>query len=54
MSSVHKFKKILPVFGRYKLIKHKNIINHIKAQRISWFGHMQRMPDTRTVKMIFK
>ena len=36
-----------------KLIKHKNIINHIKAQRLSWFGHVQRMPDTRTVKEIF-
>jgi F0F1-type ATP synthase alpha subunit len=23
-----------------KLIKHKNIINHIKAQRLSWFGHV--------------
>jgi capsule polysaccharide modification protein KpsS len=36
-----------------KLIKHKNIINHIKAQRLSWFGHIQKMPDTRTVKKIF-
>jgi hypothetical protein len=35
-----------------KLIKHKNIINHIKAQRLNWFGHVQRMPDTRTVKKI--
>ena len=26
-----------------KLIKHKNIVNHIKAQRLSWFDHMQRM-----------
>jgi hypothetical protein len=25
-----------------KLIKHKNIINYIKAQRLSWFGHIQR------------
>jgi len=33
-----------------KLIKHKNIINYIKAQRLNWFGHVQRMPDTRTVK----
>ena len=37
-----------------KLIKHKNIVNHIKAQRLSWFSHLQRMPDTRRVKKIFK
>jgi len=37
-----------------KLIKHKNIVNCIKAQRLNWFGHVQRMPDTRTVKKIFK
>jgi hypothetical protein len=37
-----------------KLIKHQNIINHIKALRHSWFGHVQRMPDSRTVKKIFK
>jgi hypothetical protein len=36
-----------------KLIKHKNIINYIKAQRRSWFGHVQRMPDTRTIMKIF-
>jgi hypothetical protein len=36
-----------------KLIKHKNIINYIKPQRLSWFGHVQRMPDTRTVKKMF-
>jgi len=36
-----------------KLIKHKNTINYIKPQRLSWFGHVQRMPDTRTVKKIF-
>jgi len=35
----------------HKLIKHKNIIDYIKAQRLSWFGHVQRMPDTRTVKI---
>jgi hypothetical protein len=37
-----------------KLIKHRNIVNYIKAQRLSWFGHVQSMPDTRTVKKIFK
>jgi hypothetical protein len=26
----------------YKLIRHKNIINYIKAQRLSWFGHLHR------------
>jgi hypothetical protein len=36
-----------------KVIKHKNIINHIKAQKLSWFGHVQRMSDIRTVKKIF-
>ena len=36
------------------MIKHKNIVNCIKVQRLSWFGHVQRMPDTRTVKKIFK
>jgi len=36
-----------------KLIKHKNIINYVKAQRLSWFGHVQTIPDTRTVKKIF-
>ena len=37
-----------------KLIKHKNIVSHIKAQRLIWFGHVQRMSDIRTVKKIFK
>jgi hypothetical protein len=33
-----------------KLIRHKNIINYIKAQRLSWFVHLQRMPEERMVK----
>ena len=37
-----------------KLIKHKNIVNYIKAQRRSWFVHVQTMPGTRTAKKIFK
>jgi len=38
------------VFGELKneeldeLIKHRNIINYVKAQRMSWFGHTNRMP----------
>jgi len=37
-----------------KLIKHENIANYIKAQRLSWFGHVQRMPETRAAKKMFK
>ena len=37
-----------------KLIKHENIVNHIKAQKLSWFGHIQIMPETRASKKIFK
>ena len=33
-----------------ELITHKNIINHIKAQNLSWCGHLQRMPEERMVK----
>ena len=33
-----------------ELIRHKNIINHIRAQRLSWFGHLYRMPEERMVK----
>jgi hypothetical protein len=36
-----------------KLMKRKNIFNFIKAQRLSWFGHVKRMSDTRTFKNIF-
>jgi hypothetical protein len=36
-----------------KLIKHRNIINYIKTQRLSRFGHVKTMSDTRTVKKIF-
>jgi len=34
-----------------ELIRHKNIINHIKAQRLSWFGHLIRMSEQRMVKI---
>jgi hypothetical protein len=28
-----------------KLVRHKNIINHIKAQILIWVGHLHRMPE---------
>jgi len=37
-----------------KLIKHENIVNYIKAQKLSWFGHIQRIPEARATKKIFK
>jgi len=37
-----------------ELIRHKNIINHIKAQRLSWFGHLHRMPEERMVRRVYK
>ena len=33
-----------------ELIRHKNTITHIKAKRLSWFGHLQQMPKDRRVK----
>jgi hypothetical protein len=37
-----------------ELIKHRNIINYVKAQRLSWFGHINRMSETSTLKRIDK
>jgi len=37
-----------------ELIKHRNIINYVKAQRLSWFGHTNRMPENSIVKRIHK
>jgi hypothetical protein len=32
------------------LIEHKNIIRLIKAQRLRWLGHVERMPEERDIK----
>jgi len=37
-----------------ELIRHKNIINYITAQTLSWFGHLQRMSEERIVKKVCK
>jgi hypothetical protein len=36
-----------------KIIKHKNTINFIRAQRLRWLGHIERMQETRMVKAIY-
>jgi len=35
-----------------KIIKHKNKINFITAQRLGWLGHIERMQETQMVKAI--
>jgi hypothetical protein len=37
-----------------ELLKHRNIINYVEAQRLSWFGHTNRMSETSIVKEIYK
>jgi hypothetical protein len=37
-----------------RLIRNKNIINYIKAQRLAWFGHVHRIPDDRMVKKVYE
>jgi hypothetical protein len=37
-----------------ELIRHKNIINYIKAQILSWFGHLHRISEERMVKRVCK
>jgi ABC-type proline/glycine betaine transport system ATPase subunit len=37
-----------------KLMKHRNKINYVKCQRLSWFRHINIMPETSIVKRIHK
>ena len=37
-----------------KLIQHRNIINYVKVQRLNWFGHVHRKPETSIVRKIYK
>jgi inhibitor of KinA sporulation pathway (predicted exonuclease) len=37
-----------------KLIQQRNIINHVKAQTLSWYGHIYRKPEISIVKKIYK
>jgi hypothetical protein len=35
-------------------IKYENIVRHIKSKRLSCLGHVERMPNERVVKTIYK
>jgi len=35
-----------------ELINHENIINFARVQRLGWYGHIERMQETRMVKAI--
>jgi hypothetical protein len=37
----------------YELFNDSNIVNHIKAKRLAWAGHLTRMSNKRTLKNIF-
>ena len=37
-----------------KLIKYENIVNYIKAQDLSCFGHIPRMSEARAAKKLCK
>ena len=37
-----------------ELMQDSSIINCVKSQRLSWFGHTNRMPDSSIVKKIYK
>ena len=37
-----------------KLIRHKNMINCIKTQRLSWFGHLHRLSEEKMFKKVYE
>jgi hypothetical protein len=37
-----------------ELINHWSIINYVKTERLSWFGHINRMPETSILRKIYK
>jgi hypothetical protein len=50
MVSLKSYSNYLILCINWAYINDKNIINYIKAQRLSWFGHLHRMPEERMVK----
>ena len=35
-------------------VRYENIVRHIKSQRLSWLGHVERMANERVPKIIYK
>jgi hypothetical protein len=35
-------------------IRYENIVRHIKSKRLSWLGHVERMPNERVAKTIYR
>jgi hypothetical protein len=35
-------------------MENENTVHFIKAQRLRWLGHVERMPEERDVKEIYK
>jgi len=43
--------------GEWRLenaIEYENIVRHIKSKRLSWLGLVERMPNERVAKTIYK
>jgi len=36
------------------VIGYENIVRHIKSKRLSWLGHVERMPNERVAKTTYK
>ena len=37
-----------------ELVKHRNLINYVKARGLGWFGHINGMPETSTATTVHK
>jgi hypothetical protein len=53
-AAVHQGCRPLALPPQRRRRRHKNTINYIKAQILSWFGHLHQMPEERMVKRVYK
>ena len=38
----------------YQLYQQPNVVNEVKARRIRWLGHVERMPEDRAAKKVWR